>query len=299
MIPGEFTYKRPNSKSEALAMLSGGSQEARAIAGGHSILPMMKLRMATPEVLVDISALSELKGISIGKNIEIGASVTQHEMLSSQELLKACPIISETAKLIADPQIRYCGTIGGNVGNGDPGNDMPALMQCLDATFILENVSGSREVAARDYYQGAYFTSAKAGEIVTKIQFKTPDPAHGFAYQKLKRKVGDYATAAAAVVLEVSKGKVKHASIALTNLADTPLYARAASEMLIGTELNETDIKAAVTAAQAVTAPVEDQRGSIDYKVAMAGVMVSRALQLAKSRAGEAKKGGPLGWLKR
>ena len=299
MIPGEFKYKRPSSKSEALAMLSGGSEEARAIAGGHSLLPMMKLRMATPEVLVDISGLSELKGISIGKQIEIGASVTQHEMLSSQELLKVCPIISETAKLIADPQVRYCGTIGGNVGNGDPSNDMPGLMQCLDATFILESANGSREVAARDYYQGAFFTSAQVGEIITKIKFKTPDPAHGYAYQKLKRKVGDYATAAAGVILEVSKGKVKHASIALTNLGDTPLYAKAASEMLIGTQLTDEDIKSAVAAAQAVAAPVEDSRGSIKYKTAMSGVMVSRALKLAKSRAGEAKKGGLLGWLKR
>ena len=299
MIPGEITYKRPSSKSEALAMLSGGAEEARPLAGGHSLLPMMKLRMATPDVLVDISKLEELKGISIGKEIEIGASVTQYEMLTSEELLKACPIINETAQLIADPQIRYCGTLGGNVGNGDPSNDMPALMQCLDAVFVLENSSGSREVAARDYYQGAFFTAANPGEIITKIKFKRPDPAHGFAYQKLKRKVGDYATAAAAVVLEISKGKVKHASIALTNLADTPIYAKAASDILVGTEISDADIKSATAAAQAASAPIEDSRGSVDYKTAMAGVMVSRALKLARSRAGEAKKGGVLGWLKR
>ena len=299
MIPGDFEYKRPTSKGEALSMLANQNSEVRALSGGHSLLPMMKLRMAVPEILVDISSLSELKGISVGKEIEIGASVTQHEMIQSEELFKACPIIRETSQLIADPQIRYCGTLGGNVGNGDPGNDMPGLMQCLDAIYVLESASGSREVAARDYYQGAYFTSAQPGEIVTKIKFKTPNAAHGFAYQKLKRKVGDYATAAAAAIIEVSKGEVKYASIALTNLADTPLHAAKASQLLIGTKLSDADIKSAATAAREIAAPIADGRGTVEYKKAMTEVMVSRALQLAKSRAGEAKKGGVMGWLKR
>lgn len=299
MIPGEFIYKRPDTKSEALAMLANMEAEVRPLSGGHSLLPMMKLRMSVPDILVDISGLNELKGISIGKEIEIGAVVTQHEMIESEDLFKACPIIRETAQLIADPQIRYCGTLGGNVGNGDPGNDMPGLMQCLGAVYVLESENGKREVAARDYYQGAYFTAAKPGEIVTKIRFKTPNKGHGFAYQKLKRKVGDYATAAAAVILEIVKGEVKYASIALTNVADTPLYAAQASQLITGTTLSDADIKAAAAAARTIAAPTADGRGTVEYKTAMAGVMVTRALELAKSRAGEAKKGGALAWLKR
>ena len=154
-------------------------------------------------------------------------------------------------------------------------------------------------MAARDYYQGAYFTSANPGEIVTKVKFKPPHSAHGYAYQKLKRKVGDYATAAAAVIVEIAKGKVIYASIALTNLADTPLHAQKASEMLVGTELTDVDIKAAAIAAREITAPIPDSRGTVDYKRAMTSVMVTRALNIAKSRAGEAKKGGGMGWLKR
>lgn len=300
MIPGQYSYMRPATKSEALKMLAEGGQDARPLAGGHSLIPMMKLRMASPSILVDIAKLSELREIQVSKSeIVIGASTTQHEMIQSNELFEACPIIRETAMLIADPQVRYCGTIGGNVGNGDPGNDMPGLMQCLDATYIVESTSGAREVKARDFYQGAYFTAIEPGEIVTHIKFKRPAKGHGFAYTKLKRKVGDYATAAAAVILEMSKDKVTAASIALTNLADTPLYAEDAVNKIVGTTLEASDIKAAALAAEAITQPTSDGRGSAEYRTKMAGVMVSRALATAKERAGQTSGGGAFGWLKR
>ncbi|HAT86978.1 MAG TPA: carbon monoxide dehydrogenase [Rhizobiales bacterium] len=300
MIPGDFDYLRPRTKSEALTMLREGGDEARPIAGGHSLIPMMKLRMATPERLVDLGALSDLNYIDIDKEVRIGASVTQHQLIESTELHDACPILRETALLIADPQIRYCGTIGGNVANGDPGNDMPALMQCLDATYIIESTNGKREVKARDFYQGAYFTALETGELITGIRFKAPAQGHGYSYQKLKRKVGDYATAAAAVVLSMSEDNVLDASVALTNLADTPLYVAEAESILTSAPLSPITIKGAVKAAEAIMAPASDGRGSSEYRTRMGGVMVQRAIEAAVERADKtAKKGGLFGWLKR
>ncbi|MFC7050947.1 FAD binding domain-containing protein [Emcibacter nanhaiensis] len=299
MIPGSFEYLCPTSKGDALKMLADGGENTRPLAGGHSLIPMMKLRMASPEKLVDLSKISELKGISVGKKeITIGAMTTQHELIGDEDLHRACPIMREAALLIADPQVRYCGTLGGNIGNGDPGNDMPGLMQCLDATYVVESSGGSRNIKARDFYQGAYFTALDTGEIITGVKIPMPAENHGYAYTKLKRKVGDYATAAAAVIVEIAKGQVRAASIALTNVADTPLYAEDAVKAIVGTSLDATDIDKAVAAAEAITSPVSDGRGSAEYRTKMAGVMVRRALESAKDRAGEAKSGGILGWLK-
>ncbi len=161
-----------------------------------------------------------------GDRIVIGAMTTQHDLLASDEIAKSVPILHETALVIADPQVRYCGTIGGNVANGDPGNDMPALMMTLNATYQLIGSSGPREVAATDFYQGAYFTALEPGEILTAVSIPAPQAGHGYAYDKLKRKIGDYATAAAAVVLTMSGGKVATCRIGLTNLSETPLLRR-------------------------------------------------------------------------
>jgi len=309
MIPAEFTYHRPASKGEALQLLGRYGDDGRVLAGGHSLIPMMKLRMATPAHLVDITRIGELKGVSFGGGpIEIGALTTQAALIASEELARACPIIRETASQIADPQVRYCGTIGGNVGNGDPGNDMPALMQCLDARFVLESARGTREVAARDFYQGPFVTALVPGEMLTMIRIPAPPAGHGWAYKKLKRKVGDYATAAAAVILEMSGGTVHKASIALTNLGPTPLYAKAAVDRIAGTALDASDIDAAAAAAEAIASPSDDGRGTADYRRKMAGVMVRRALTEAKARAGDITPpadaatpksgGGMFGWLR-
>ncbi|MBA4209828.1 xanthine dehydrogenase family protein subunit M [Sphingomonas sp.] len=285
MIPGEFEYRRPSSKAEALTMLAAAGDGGRLLAGGHSLIPMMKLRMATPTTLVDLRRLDELRSVTISDTIAIGAAVTQHEIIVHDGLTEACPILRETALLIADPQVRYCGTLGGNVGNGDPGNDMPAVMQCLDADYVVESVGGTRIVKAREFYQGAYFTALLPGEIISEIRIRRPAIGHGFAYTKLKRKVGDYATAAAAVMLELAGGKVRSASIALTNVAPTPLYATEAVAVIADTALDIEHINAAVRAAEAITDPSADGRGSAEYRRSMAGVMVRRALEKAKARA--------------
>jgi carbon-monoxide dehydrogenase medium subunit len=287
MIPGPFSYHRPATVADAVHLLSRLGEDARALAGGHSLVPMMKLRLATPEHLVDLHGIDGLKGVRRdGNRIVIGAMTTQHELLASDEIAKSLPILHETALLIADPQVRYRGTIGGNVANGDPGNDLPALMLTLGASYRLEALSGTREVAASDFYQGAYFTALEPGEILTAISIPVPPGGHGYAYEKLKRKVGDYATAAAAVVLTMANGKVASCAIGLTNLHETPLLATDAARAVIGTALDEAALKNAAAAAEAIMSPAADARGPVEYRKHVGGIMVTRALTRAAGRAG-------------
>ena len=286
MIPGPFSYHRPDSVGDAIKLLASLGEEARPLAGGHSLIPMMKLRLATPGHLVDLHAVAGLKGIRRdGNSIVIGAMTTQHELLASDEIKASVPILQEAAALIADPQVRYRGTIGGNVANGDPGNDMPALMLTLAATYRLEGPNGAREVMASDFYQGAYFTALEPGEILTSITIPVPAAGHGYAYEKLKRKVGDYATAAAAVVLTMADGKVASCAIGLTNLHETPLLASDAAKAVIGTSLDAATLKKAAAAAEAIMSPAADARGPVEYRKHVGGIMVTRALQRAAGRA--------------
>jgi carbon-monoxide dehydrogenase medium subunit len=285
MIPGPFSYHRPASVGDAIKLLTSLGEEARPLAGGHSLIPMMKLRLATPGHLVDLHGVADLKGVRRdGNTILIGAMTTQHELLASDEIRTALPILQEAAALIADPQVRYRGTLGGNVANGDPGNDMPALMLTLGATYRLEGPSGAREVAAADFYQGAYFTALEPGEILTSVAIPVPAAGHGYAYEKLKRKVGDYATAAAAVVLTMAGGKVASCAIGLTNLHETPLLATDAAKAVVGTSLDDASLKRAAAAAQAIMSPAADARGPVEYRKHVGGIMVTRALQRAASR---------------
>ncbi|HMM63785.1 MAG TPA: xanthine dehydrogenase family protein subunit M [Mesorhizobium sp.] len=285
MIPGPFTYHRPGSVADAVKLLADFGDSARPLAGGHSLVPMMKLRLATPDHLVDLHDIADLKGIERqGGRIVIGAMTTQHDLLASQEIASSLPIMHEAALQIADPQVRYRGTLGGNVANGDPGNDMPALMMTLGADYELQGPDGIRTIAARDFYQGAYFTALEPGEILTSVSVPVPPAGHGHAYEKLKRKVGDYATAAAAVVLTMDGGKVASCSIGLTNLSETPLLAEDAAQAVIGTSLDEAALKKAADAARAIMEPAGDGRGPAEYRTYVGGVMVVRALKRAAAR---------------
>ena len=286
MIPGPFEYHRPNSLPEAVALLADLGEDARPLGGGHSLIPMMKLRLAAPQHLIDLAGIGDLKGIrSDGGDVVIGAMTTQHEIVGSDLLAAQLPILRETALLIADPQVRYVGTLGGNVANGDPGNDLPAVMLCLDATYHVVGKAGERRIPARQFYRGAYVTALEPGEILTAVRIPVPPSGHGAAYEKLKRKIGDYATAAAAVVLTLRGGNVATCSIGLTNVAETPLWAEAAASLLVGSSLDPATVKRAVAAAEAITSPAADTRGPIEYRTKMAGVMLARALARAHQRA--------------
>jgi carbon-monoxide dehydrogenase medium subunit len=286
LIPGSFEYHRPASLSEAVALLGRLDSDARLIAGGHSLIPMMKLRLAMPTHLVDLAGVAELKGARLeGGEIVIGAMTTQREIIMSGVLAEHAPILRETAEVIADPQVRYVGTIGGNVANGDPGNDMPALMMALGASYVLSGPGGERRVPARDYYLSPYETAAQPGEVLAAIRVPKPPAGHGWAYEKLKRKVGDYATAAAAVILTVSGGRIASCAIGLTNVGGTALFASEAAAATVGTALDPPTLARAAAAATAIASPAEDGRGSAEYRAKMAGVMTARALKRAFARA--------------
>jgi carbon-monoxide dehydrogenase medium subunit len=287
VIPGSFAYHRPKSVQEAVGLLASLGEEARPLAGGHSLIPMMKLRLAAPEHLVDLGAIADMRGIRVeGGDILIGAMTTQQEVIASEIIAAKLPLLQEAALQVADPQVRYMGTIGGNVANGDPGNDLPAVMLCLAATYHVSGKGGERRVPARGFYKGAYLTALAPDEILTAVRIAASPPGHGCAYEKLKRKIGDYATAAAAVTLTMSGGRVASCAIALTNVADTPLLAEEAAKILMGSALDAATLKKAAAAAEAITSPATDSRGPAAYRTKMAGVMLTRAVARAKSRAG-------------
>jgi carbon-monoxide dehydrogenase medium subunit len=286
VIPSAFEYHAPTSLRDAIALLGRHGGEARLLAGGHSLLPMMKLRFAAPAHLVDLGRIPDLRGIAeVGGEIHIGAMTTENELVWSQLLAQKVPLLVEGARCIADPQVRYRGTIGGDIAHGDPANDHPALMLALDASFVLRGPGGERVLKADGFFLGLYSTQLDPGEVLTRIQVPIPPPGTGWAYEKLKRKIGDFATAAAAVLLKMDGARVAAASIALTNLGATPLKARAAEAALIGRLLDEAALAEAARLAMDICDPAPDQRGDADYKRAMAGEMTRRALVKAQERA--------------
>jgi carbon-monoxide dehydrogenase medium subunit len=286
VIPNAFEYHAPTSLPDAIALLGRFGGEAKLLAGGHSLLPMMKLRFAEPAHLIDLRRIPDLRGIAeVGGEIHIGAMTTENELIWSKLLAEKVPLLVEGARCIADPQVRYRGTIGGDISHGDPGNDHPALMLALDASFTLRGSRGERVLKADGFFLGLYATQLDPDEVLTRIQVPIPPAGSGWSYQKLKRKIGDFATAAAAVQLQMKGDKVAGVSIALTNVAATPLKARAAEDFLLGLVLDEANLAEAARLAMDICDPVADQRGDADYKRAMAGEMTRRALLAAQSRA--------------
>jgi len=286
MIPPSFEYHAPRSVAAAIGLLGSLGADAKLLAGGHSLLPMMKLRFAEPSHLIDLGKIPELSGITqVGDEIRIGAMTTEHALLNSALLAEKVPLLVEGAGWISDPQVRYKGTIGGDIAHGDPGNDHPALMLALGASFVLSGPRGERVVAADGFFLGMYSTLLEADEILTQIRVPIPAPGSGWSYQKLKRKTGDFATAATAVMLQMKGGNVASVSIALTNVGATALKAQAAEASLIGKPLNDATASEAARLAMGICEPSADQRGDVAYKTAMCGEMTRRALLAAHSRA--------------
>ncbi len=287
MIPGPFDYHRPGTVADAVSLLADHGDEGQVLAGGQSLINMMKMRLAAPSHLIDLQDIAELKGITDdGDHLLIGPMTTQADIIASDALAGRCPLIQEAARLIGDPQVRYVGTIGGNVANGDPGNDMPAVMMCLGADYVLTGPKGERTVAARDFYEGAFVTARAEDELLSAIRVPVPAAGHGSAYEKLKRKIGDYATAAAAVVLVMDGGTCAEASVALTNLGQTAIHSAEAGAALAGSSLDDAAVERAVEIVKGAVEPVDDLKGTAAYRTAMAGVMFSRAVARAAERAG-------------
>jgi aerobic carbon-monoxide dehydrogenase medium subunit len=285
MIPPAFDYHAPRSVADAIALLGRLGSDAKLLAGGHSLLPMMKLRFAQPAHLIDLNRIDSLRGIrEEGDTVVIGAMTVENDLIASRVLQARVPLLPEAARQIADPQVRNRGTIGGDIAHGDPGNDHPAITLALDATFVLEGPRGRRQVKADGFFKGTYLTDMAEDEILVEIRVPAFAPRTGHAYEKLKRKTGDWATAAAAVVLRLDGGKVSHVRIALTNLAPTALRATDAEAALLGRPLGDAAIADAAARAMAICDPADDLRGDREYKTAMAGQMVRRALAKAAAR---------------
>ena len=285
MIPPRFEYHAPTSVGEAVALLGQYGADAKLLAGGHSLLPMMKLRFAQPEHLIDINRIPELRGVcEDGDTVVIGAMTVENDLINSPVLQAKVPLLAEAAKLIADPQVRNRGTIGGDIAHGDPGNDHPALSLAVGASFVLEGPNGRRTVPADGFFLGTYMTLLEENEVMVEIRVPAFASGTGWAYEKLKRKTGDWATAGCAVVMRKSGHTVSHVRIALTNVAPTALRAEAAEAALLGQAFTPAAVQAAADAATAICEPAEDLRGDAEYKTAMAGQMVKRALNAAWAR---------------
>ena len=285
MIPRPFEYHAPQTLPEALALLGEHGDAAKLLAGGHSLLPMMKLRFAQPEHLIDLGKLAELQGIREDNGVlHIGAMTTENQLIWSALLQEKCPLLVEGARQIADPQVRYRGTLGGDISHGDPGNDHPALMIALDASFVLQGAQGERIVPADGFFIGTYATLIEPAEILTSIRIPVPPAGTGYCYAKLKRKTGDFATAASAVTLRMRGGRVDDVRIALTNVGDTVIHATDAEDALRSEPFDDAHVDEAVRRAMVACNPVPDLRGDDEYKRAMAGEMTRRALHSAYDR---------------
>jgi carbon-monoxide dehydrogenase medium subunit len=288
MIPAAFDYHRPGTLEEAVKLLSSHGDQAKVLSGGMSLLPMLKLRLASFAHLVDIGRVPGLDYIKEeGGFLKIGA-MTRQATLERSDLIRAkCAILADAVPLIADPLVRNRGTIGGNVANGDPGNDQPAIMLALGATLVARGPKGERSIAANQFYKGLYETALARNEILTEIRIPVPTARSGGAYAKLKRKTGDFAVAAAAVQLTLdAKGAIERAAIVLTNAALTPVEASDAAKFLAGKMPDDKTIMEAAKMAAVKSLPSADRRGSVEYKKEMARVMVTRALRKAVQRAG-------------
>lgn len=278
MIPSSFDYHKATSVADAIACLQA-NEDSKLLAGGHSLLPMMKLRFAESPFLIDINGIDELKGISMENGIiTIGAMTTENELIRSELLQQHCPLLVEAAKLVADPQVRNKGTIGGDVAHGDPGNDHPAVMLALDAELVLQGPDGTRTVPANGFFLGTYWTGLEEHEILVAIKVPAIKPGVGHGYQKLKRKTGDYAVAGAPVVVEMDGDIVRDIRIGLTNVAPMAIRAEAAEDLIRGNRVDDALLKAVEKSIVEACDPAVDLRGDEEYKSHMASIMARRAI---------------------
>jgi len=288
MIPPLFDYIAPKTLSEAVALL-GKNPEAKILSGGHSLLPMMKFRLATPALLVDINRVDGLSYIrEEGDWLKIGALTRESDLEFSDIVQKKYPLLADTARVIADPLVRNMATVAGNLAHADPANDHPATMLAYGARIVATGPKGEREIAITEFFEDAFQTALAHDEILSEIRIPSPKKGSGGAYLKLERKVGDYATAAVAVQITLDNGKCVSVGIGLTNVGLMPIKATAAEEALTGQEPNDANIKKAAQLAAEAAEPIADHRGSEEYKRSLVKTFTVRTLRKAVERA----KGG-------
>ena len=287
MIPGQFEYHAPSTLDEALALLAEHGSDARVLAGGQSLIPLMKLRLASPAVLIDLNGVDSLSGIEEQDGqLRIGA-MTRHSVLERSELIGSrYPLIADAAAVIADPLVRNRGTTGGSLAHADPAGDLGSVMTALGAEVVVTGPGGERTLSIDELLLGPFMTTLEEGEILTEVRVPQPAERSGGAYEKLERKVGDFATAAVAVQLTRENGSCASIGIGLTAVGPTTIRASEAEDALRGGSLDEDALRAAAVLAAAASDPAADLRGSEEYKRDMVRVLTLRALRRAIARAG-------------
>jgi carbon-monoxide dehydrogenase medium subunit len=291
MIPAPFEYHRPASLADAVALLARLGEDAKVLAGGQSLIPLMKLRLATPPHVIDINRVPGLETIAERDGaLAIGALVREAVLEASDLARERYPILVDTCRVVADPLVRNLATIGGNLAHGDPANDHPATMLALGAEVVVAGPRGERRIPLRELFTGPLATALAADEILTEIRVPAPPPRSGGAYLKMERKVGDFATAGVAVQLALAAdGTCAEVGIGLTNVGPTPIEAREAAGLLRGQRPDEATIRAAAQRAAEESDPAEDLRGPVAYKRDLVRVLTARALRRALERAGAAR----------
>ncbi|HEX7216312.1 MAG TPA: xanthine dehydrogenase family protein subunit M [Methylomirabilota bacterium] len=291
MIPGAFEYHAPSTIGEATALLARLGDDAKVLSGGQSLIPMMKLRLATPKHLVDINGLPGLAYVrEDGGALRIGGLTREADLEESDVVQRRYPLIADTCRAIADPLVRNLATVGGNLAHGDPANDHPAAMLALGAEVVAVGSGGERKIPIDSFFTGPFTTALRPDEIVVEVRVPAPKPGSGGAYVKMERKVGDFATAAVAVQISLGAGSVcERAGIGLTNVGSVPIKATKAEAALVGKRPDEGAIKQAAQLAAEAAQPQEDLRGSVEYKKDLVRVLTVRALRKALERA---QKGG-------
>ncbi len=287
MIPQAFDYLAPKTLPEAISLLQQHGDGAKILSGGHSLIPMMKLRLALPETLIDINGIPGLDYIAESDGVLRIGALTREVALEDSDLIRSTyPIIYDTTVMIADPQVRNMATVGGNLAHGDPGNDHPATMLALGARVVVQGPQGERTIPIEDFFVDFFMTALAPDEILTEIQIPTPPPGSGGAYLKLERKVGDYAVVGVAAQVTVDQqGVCRYAGIGLTNVGPISIKAREAEAHLLGGLLDENAIGEAARLAAEASEPGSDLRGSEAYKRAMVEELTKRALRRAAERA--------------
>ena len=288
MIPAAFEYHTPSTIGEATALLAKLGDDAKVLSGGQSLIPLMKLRLASPAHLVDINGIPGLSGIREADGfLRIGALTRESELEESEVVRSRYPLLHDTSKVIADPLVRNLATVGGNLAHGDPANDHPATMLALGAEIVAVGPKGERRVPIASFFTGPFATSLRPDEILVEIRIPSPPARSGGAYLKLERKVGDFATAAVAAQLTIgADGTCERVGIGLTNVGLTPIKATKAEAALKGKAPDEAAIKRAAELAAEASEPSADLRGSVEYKKDLVRVLTARALRKAVERAG-------------
>jgi aerobic carbon-monoxide dehydrogenase medium subunit len=286
MIPAAFDYQVARDVAHAIQLLAGSGGEGKVLAGGQSLIPLMKFRLATPALLIDINRVGGLAHIRENGELEIGALVREADLEANAMIRQRYPILVDTTSVIADPLVRNLATVGGNLAHADPANDHPATMLALRATVVAQGAKGERVIPIDDFFLDTFTTALRDDEILTAIRIPKAAARTGGAYLKLERKVGDFAIAGVAAMVRLDeRGRIAAAGIGLTNVGTTALRARDAEEALRGQMPDDRAIAAAAAAAARAAQPVSDLRGPADYKRDVVRVLTQRAVKKAVARA--------------